>query len=239
MKKFILLLWSVLSFGQASNQMVTFTQAQSLGFALKSGQSHVTSNQCMTKADILAKYNVTISGYADNQLVPRSAWVSGASSFNFELLYGDCNFREGTLNLYSSQSTITNGMTIYSDPALQYFYAGRDEPIYQPATNKWFAVNIEGIVYGLTECITPVTAYEYRFNSNNFSVSTYACIDISGEIIKYSPDGILILGSILYNEASLTTVFNGLNSWRKMVREGNDVIYIDTNGGVVDFQNCN
>jgi len=76
MKKYILLLFTTLSFAQASNQMVTFTQAQSLGFSLKSGQSHVTSNQCMTKADILAKYNVTISGYADNQLVPRSAWVS-------------------------------------------------------------------------------------------------------------------------------------------------------------------
>ena len=77
MKKYILFLFfTVISFGQASNQMVTFTQAQSLGFALKSGQSHVTSNQCMTKADILAKYNVTISGYADNQLVPKSAWVS-------------------------------------------------------------------------------------------------------------------------------------------------------------------
>ena len=75
MKKYILLLFTTLSFAQASNQMVTFTQAQSLGFALKAGQSHVTSNQCMTKADILAKYNVTISGYADNQLVPRGAWV--------------------------------------------------------------------------------------------------------------------------------------------------------------------
>ena len=80
MKRYILLLFTTLSFAQASNQMVTFTQAQSLGFALKSGQSHVTSNQCMTKSDALAKYNVdadAMSSYASNQLVPRSVWVSG------------------------------------------------------------------------------------------------------------------------------------------------------------------
>ena len=57
----------------ANNQMVSFTDAQTSGFSLKSGQSHVTSNQCMTRLDIVTKYNVSISGYADNQLVPKSA----------------------------------------------------------------------------------------------------------------------------------------------------------------------
>lgn len=62
----------------ASNQMVTFTDAQSSGFALNSGQSHVTSNQCMTKSDALTKYNLdasAMSSYANNQLVPKSTWV--------------------------------------------------------------------------------------------------------------------------------------------------------------------
>ena len=92
MKKYILLLFSVFAFGQASNQMVTFTQAQSLGFALKSGQSHVTSNQCMTKSDALAKYNVdadAMSSYANNQLVPRSVWVSAIVSFSGNLIVGN------------------------------------------------------------------------------------------------------------------------------------------------------
>jgi hypothetical protein len=57
----------------ASNEMVSFTDAQTSGFTLKSGQSHVTSNQCMTRFDFITKYNVTISGYSDNQLVPKSA----------------------------------------------------------------------------------------------------------------------------------------------------------------------
>ena len=106
MKKYILLLFTTLSFAQASNQMVTFTQAQSLGFALKSGQSHVTSNQCMTKADILAKYNVTISGYADNQLVPRSAWVSGfvGAPFSFNTYFFN-NKSEACISNYANTYT--------------------------------------------------------------------------------------------------------------------------------------
>lgn len=80
--KYFLILFSVFTFGQASNQMVTFTAAQSLGFSLNSGQSAVTSNQCMTKNDALTKYNLSssaMSAYANNQLVPKSVWVSGAS----------------------------------------------------------------------------------------------------------------------------------------------------------------
>lgn len=68
--------WSSLS----SNQMVSYTDAQGGGFTLNSGQSHVTSNQCMTKDQALAKYNLSsssMSAYSSNQLVPKSAWVSG------------------------------------------------------------------------------------------------------------------------------------------------------------------
>ena len=95
MKKYILLLVTALSFAQASNQMVSFTQAQSLGFTLKSGQSHTTSNQCMTKSEALAKYNLdasAMSSYASNQLVPRSAWfnnTSGTLRILYKLSLGD------------------------------------------------------------------------------------------------------------------------------------------------------
>jgi hypothetical protein len=80
MKKYLLILFCSLAFGQASNQMVTFTQAQSLGFALNAGQSSVNSNECLTKAQALAKYNLnagSMSAYASNQLVPRSVWATG------------------------------------------------------------------------------------------------------------------------------------------------------------------
>lgn len=63
------------------NQMVSFTDAQTSGFPLKAGQSHATSTQCMTKSDILAKYNLDIgttyaNPYADNQLVPVIDWLT-------------------------------------------------------------------------------------------------------------------------------------------------------------------
>lgn len=130
MKKYILLLFSVFAFGQASNQMVTFTQAQSLGFALKAGQSHVTSNQCMTKADVLAKYNVTISGYSDNQLVPKSAWVSGVNSYVYRVSTSSFLNRSEACNSpfivdkFSSSSSITNGMVIYNESSLSTVYKG-------------------------------------------------------------------------------------------------------------------
>lgn len=63
-----------------SNQMVSFTDAQTSVFTLKSGQSIVTSNQCMTKLDALTKYNLnatSMSAYTDLQLVLKSAWVNG------------------------------------------------------------------------------------------------------------------------------------------------------------------
>ncbi len=80
----------------ASNQMVSFTDAQTGGFNLQPGQSNVTSNQCMTKNDALTKYVLdsnAMSSFSNNQLVPKSAWVSGVSYSLFDYMYsGDpCN----------------------------------------------------------------------------------------------------------------------------------------------------
>jgi len=115
MKKYILfLLWSVISFGQASNQMVSFTQAQSLGFSLKSGQSSVTSTQCMTKSEALAKYNLTVSamdGYSSNQLVPKSAWVTASSAYSASLTVGS-----GTNSSYGYNSAGFGSITATSCP---------------------------------------------------------------------------------------------------------------------------
>ena len=67
----------------ASNQMVSFTDAQGGGFTLQSGQSSVTSNQCMTKSDATTKYVLDTSyltSYASNQLIPKSVWVAGSTT---------------------------------------------------------------------------------------------------------------------------------------------------------------
>ena len=66
----------------ATNQMVSYTDAQGGGFTLNAGQSSVTSDQCMTKTDALAKYSLNatnMSTYGALQLVPKSAWVNGVA----------------------------------------------------------------------------------------------------------------------------------------------------------------
>lgn len=90
----------------ASNQMVSYTDAQGGGFTLQAGQSSVTSNQCMTKADALAKYVLNSSfmaSYADNQLVPKSTWVSQVSSVVFSGAY----YWSYTTNGQSASGTVT------------------------------------------------------------------------------------------------------------------------------------
>lgn len=118
---------------QAPNQMVTFTQAQSLGFSLKSGQSHVTSNQCMTKTEALAKYNLNataMNGYASNQLVPKSVWVSGVNWYVYKVSTSSFLNRSEACNTpfvvskYSPSPTITNGMVIYNESSFSTVYSG-------------------------------------------------------------------------------------------------------------------
>ena len=80
MKFILILLFPVFAFAQASNEMVSFSQASTLGFFLKPGETNVASPQCMTKQAALTKYSLSyaaMSAYADNQLVPRNAWVDG------------------------------------------------------------------------------------------------------------------------------------------------------------------
>lgn len=123
----------------ASNQMVSFTDAQGGGFTLQSGQSNVTSNQCMTKNDALTKYvldSSAMASYTSNQLVPKSAFV--ASSLNTITLRGfqpnGDNFQNVTAKVYKNgteylstscfanssisclvnQNTISEGNTFYA-----------------------------------------------------------------------------------------------------------------------------
>lgn len=197
MKKYILLLVSVFAFGQASNQMVTFTEAQSLGFPLKSGQSHVTSNQCMTKSDALAKYNVdadAMSSYAENQLVPRSVWVNAVWVFNIGTTYtpqvfhnentdGSCVScaypNQLTTTFYAKQSTITNGMVLYSD-------AGATVPVTGYASNTQFYEN--GRVFtisqsGVVSAITPCTV---GFSEIRYVANTQFTTNLSGTLYVHS-----------------------------------------------------
>lgn len=58
----------------ANNQAVTFTDMQSSGVPLNSGQSAITSTQCMRKSDLLNMYSVDssnsyLAGKTSNQII--------------------------------------------------------------------------------------------------------------------------------------------------------------------------
>ena len=195
MRKYILLLITAISFGQASDQMVTFTQAQSLGFSLKSGQTQVTSNQCMTKLDILTKYNVTISGYADNQLVPRSAWVNGVNYFTYTIASGategtsaTCSSYSPAFSVYSASSSIQVPMTFYSNTSLTVAYSGGNLNYYYQSGNQLLTIDNAGSLTATAGCVvadtTPPTATTavsaVDSGTNNIQVSWNAATDNVG-----------------------------------------------------------
>jgi hypothetical protein len=96
----------------ASNQMVSFTDAQGGGFTLNAGQVGVTSSQCMDKTAALAKYKLVtsnMSSYASNQLVPKSSWVALSTTPSFISAGGiGASSTETTLNV-PYPSTVNSG----------------------------------------------------------------------------------------------------------------------------------
>lgn len=70
----------------ATNQMVSEADAATGGFPLQSGQSHGSSNQCMSKDAANVKYILDqslLTSYSGNQLIPKSAWATGVIPINY------------------------------------------------------------------------------------------------------------------------------------------------------------
>jgi hypothetical protein len=98
----------------ANNQMVSFTDAQTSGIALKAGQSHVTSNECMTKSQIQAKYNVLtapMNSFASNQLVEKEKWASASSCTPFIISMGG-NVTVISCTPFTITATIDNSQVV-------------------------------------------------------------------------------------------------------------------------------
>jgi hypothetical protein len=146
--------------GLASNQMVSYTDAQGGGFSLQPGQSSVTSDQCMTKNDATTKYVLDTSyltSYASNQLIPKSVWVAGISSYSWSFSSTSssntttaCGFSFG-LSLYSSTSTITAGSVLYTTAALTTVFNGGNLYRKGPSNSAW-RINTTGTVTAVIPC---------------------------------------------------------------------------------------
>lgn len=146
-----------------SNQMVSYTDAQGGGFTLQSGQSNVTSNQCMTKSDALAKYNLDASAmtaYASNQLVPKSVWVSGLAYVQYSRTSGyltsilACMQYDNWVNIvYKKISTgqfFTNSALTTVFNGNNYWYLFYDSTSSNPAAN--FKIDNSGYIANTYDC---------------------------------------------------------------------------------------
>ena len=137
----------------ASNQMVSYSEALTSPFALRTSPG--SGNQCMTKAQILAMYYVTISGYSDNELVPKSVWIG--STFKLQLTVSKttgalaCADFNRFINAYSNVRYPGINDIIYSDANLTTRFNGNYGWFGSPVIALQIAY--DGRVVTLYDCI--------------------------------------------------------------------------------------
>ncbi len=205
--------WSSL----ASNQMVSYTEAQGGGFTLQSGQSHVTSNECMTKSEAFAKYILnatTASGFDNNELLAKSGWASGVvgNSFSFGTVdsgssAGACSGPNTGRTLYSSSSTLSVGTHLYTDSLLTNSFIPGDgtQSYYLHSGSNSYRVTQLGIINLITAC---VTSYSFNFSISSTFDEPEACGFSYGQTL-YSASSSLNISTILYTDSGLVNIFNG------------------------------
>jgi hypothetical protein len=147
--------------GLASNQMVTFTNAQSSGAALKSGQSHVNSDQCMTRLDIVTKYNVNINILlcADNQLAPKSLWEAVMYPFEMQR-FGYLTSAEACSGInpdytyYATTPTLSIGTQLYLYNNLNQTVSFTHIFYHRDWSGNIIKTDLNGVVIELSNCLT-------------------------------------------------------------------------------------
>lgn len=182
----------------AGNQMVSFTDAQSSGFILNGGQNHVTSNQCMTKDDWIAKYNIVagnLSGLAGNQLVQKSL-LSSVTVYSSAFYSESATKNNCPVGYTGTSVTLTASVGQFTSTVSQ---ADADnQAVAWVQANKQSYANFNGacignaltINYSVNEQLTPFTDANVfignsrtgtveQFNTGNFTVGA-----ISGDSVN-------------------------------------------------------
>jgi hypothetical protein len=89
-------------------QIANFTDIQTSGFSLLPGQSHITSNKCMTRSEIMSKYDVWVSNaYASNQIIPKR---------NINFLRYDTLYVGKSGSMYGYRHPDTGGLGSWATP---------------------------------------------------------------------------------------------------------------------------
>ena len=201
-------------------QMVTQADAATGGFPLNPGQSHGSSNQCMTKLEAITKYSLNtnnLTGYADNQLIPKSVWATGTVVHSF--VFGDFDFGSGPGacyldnipydTLYTLDANIVYGTQLFIDEARTTAFDGDDLWWKCLTTNKTHRINHSGFVQDVTSCGIYITALTAQFNT-----AALACANNTYSLQAHS-HVIPVVGTQLYSDSDMTVVFNGGNRWYK------------------------
>lgn len=241
-KIILLLLWSLACLGQASNQMVSYTAAQSLGFSLKSGQSHVTSNQCMDKTAALTKYNVSASAmaaYSSNQLVPREAWTSGVVGTSYVLYDAGranavCGTRTTQYNLYASSTSLSIPMQLYNDAAMTVKFtpdiAVNTFAYVDGGIEKLLTVSSTGVVMGSSNCASPPTLYLIYCE---YSYSGWSVCTKTTPVVVYADSPNIGSASVFYKYSDASALSD--SGWYR----DNDRYYVNWNGTTLsNYSNC-
>jgi hypothetical protein len=154
----------------AANQMVDENNASTGGFVSIGPKN--PGNQCYTKAQALAAYSLSaanMSGYANNQLVPKSAWATGVVSYPFNFINtssnsvtppASCgitlNVGVNTMTLYSGSATLAVNSVLYTSAALtggtEYNGGGW---YYKGPNNSTYKIHTSGTIMQIISCANP------------------------------------------------------------------------------------
>ncbi len=156
-----------------ANQMVDENNASTGGFTAIGPKN--PGNQCYTKAQALAAYNLNasnMSAYASNQLVPKSVWASGVVGYAYPITQAGgtaaeaCAYSTFPATFYSNVNTLAVGSIWYTDPGLTNpVSGGSGTPGYTwhqvQGSGNAYRVGPTGVIEVITSCTATFTPYNY------------------------------------------------------------------------------
>lgn len=140
----------------ADNQAISFTDIQTSGFVLKTGESHVTSNQCMTRDDIVNKYYVNVTFTANNQLAVKALCLQTTYAYTLSAPYATAvEACAGTTSRtrYSGDSPLVFESTIYLDAAKTMQLNGANNWFKVAGYTTVFQINSTGLIVDTFNCL--------------------------------------------------------------------------------------
>jgi hypothetical protein len=239
-----------------SNQMVSEAEAATGGFTLQAGQSHGSSNLMMTKSAATTKYNLdatAVSGYTSNQLIPKSAWVSGFVGLSFQLI-------ETTSQGWANTCPVawSNPITKYTKTGLKSGGGVNFDDIYKiyndvgctsvlQIASKTFKALENGVykrilghshsdtIEVLEDCSAPASYYAYSFSASRTS-SGQSCLLTTYGTTWYSSSVQLDMGGRLFSNTGLTSPISGGNLWFHC--QTGMAYQIDNSGYIIAYYDC-